>query len=238
METHMEASELERLLRYSMPLTMASETAVRFTAERALDVIERDIPGVIVECGVWRGGSSIAMLLAQQERYGDVRKKVYMLDSFEGLPPVTARDGPLAAAWQSDTTSPIYYDNCRASLGELREALLMLGLPPQTWELVPGWFADSLPPLVERLRDDEIALLRLDGDWYDSTLICLEHLVPLVHEGGLVLIDDYYAWDGCACAVHDYLSRHGLAYRIQTMPEVVGAYFVKRAHRSNLDDVL
>jgi O-methyltransferase len=217
---------------------MAPEAAVRFTAEQTLHVIDSGIPGEIVECGVWRGGSSIAMLLAQLRRYGAVRKKVYLLDSFEGLPPATNRDGPLAAAWQGDTTSPIYYDNCRASLEALRETLVALELPAQSWELVPGWFSDTVPGLADRLRTEGIALLRLDGDWYDSTLVCLEHLAPLVHEGGVVLIDDYYAWDGCARAVHDYLSRYDLAYRIRTMPETVGAYFSKRAQRSNPDEVV
>ena len=74
-------------------------------------------------------------------------------------------------------------------------------------------------------------MLRLDGDWYDSTMQCLEALVPLVAEGGTIIIDDYYAWDGCARAVHDYLSRNDLPYRIKSLYGNYGAYMVKRPHR-------
>lgn len=92
----------------ALELTRVGEAAVRFTAEQAVDVIERDVPGVLVECGVWRGGCSAAMLLAQQARYGEVRRRAYLLDSFEGLPPASERDGPLARQWQADTASPGY----------------------------------------------------------------------------------------------------------------------------------
>ena len=211
---------------------MVPEAAVLFAAEQMLDVIERDISGVAVECGVWRGGCSIAMLLAQQDLHGDVPKKVYLLDSFEGLPPAAERDGPLAVAWQADTEGPIYYDNCRASLEHVRKDLLDLGLPAEAYELVPGWFDNTVPALGERLTEDGIALLRLDGDWYDSTMVCLEHLEPLVSEEGVVLIDDYYAWDGCARAVHDYLSKNDLPYRIRFLPDLTGAYFLKRPFRA------
>lgn len=143
-----------------------------------------------------------------------------MLDSFQGLPPATELDGPMALAWQEKTET-----NCTASLEEV-EAVLdgLVG-----WELVPGWFEDTTRELAKRL--DEIALLRLDGDWYDSTLTCLEHLVPLVSEEGVVILDDYYTWDGCARATHDFLSRHDHSYRIRSIPGGIGAYFVKRPHR-------
>lgn len=226
--------ELDRVLERSKPLSMAPEGDIRFTYEQALAVIEQDVPGVLVECGAWRGGCSAAMLLAQQATYGEIRRKVYLLDSFEGLPAVTERDGPLAAAWQADTDSPAYFDNCRAPLDDVRAAMTALDLPAGSWELVPGWFDDTVPGLGERLAEPGIALLRLDGDWYDSTMVCLEHLMPRVHEEGVVLIDDYYAWDGCARAVHDYLSRNDLPYRIRNIPDGAGAYMIKRAARTDL----
>jgi O-methyltransferase len=215
----------------SMPLSLTTEADVRFTAEQALDVIERNVPGVFVECGVWRGGCSAAMLLAQRERHGKVIRKTYLLDSFEGLPPATERDGPFALAWQADTTGPTYHDNNRASLDEVRTAMVALDLPAESWELVPGWFEHSVPVFAQRLGEQPIALLRLDGDWYDSTSICLEHLVPLVPEGGVVILDDYYVFDGATRATHDFLSGHDVPYRICPVPGGVGAYFVKQAHR-------
>ncbi len=77
-------------------------------------------------------------------------------------------------------------------------------VPADTYELVKGWFDDTIPPFAE--TSPRIAVLRLDGDWYESTMCCLTNLFPHVVENGLVLIDDYGYWEGCTRAVHDYLS--------------------------------
>ena len=83
---------------------------------------------------------------------------------------------------------------------------------------------------IEAKLGCSIAVLRLDGDWYDSTMLCLEHLLPLAVPGGLMLIDDYYTWDGCARAVHDYLSREQAAERIEKTSGGV-AYIVRRSDK-------
>jgi O-methyltransferase len=220
------------VLERALSLSMATEADLRFTAEQALDVIERGVPGVFVECGVWRGGCAAAMLLAQRQQHGGVVRKTYLLDSFEGLPPATERDGEVALAWQADTTGPSYHDNCRVSVDEVRAAMEALAFPAESWTLVQGWFDETVPPLAQELREQRIALLRLDGDWYDSTAVCLEHLVPVVPEGGVVILDDYYVFDGCTRATHDFLSHHDLPYRICPVPGGVGAYFVKQSHRA------
>jgi len=91
------------------------------------------------------------------------------------------------------------------------------------YKIIKGWFDQSVgsnPP------GEAIAVLRLDGDWYESTMVCLEKLFPLVKEGGLVIIDDYFAWDGCSRAVHDYLSRIQSTSRIRQSPAGL-AYLVK-----------
>lgn len=213
------------------PLTMVADSAVQFTAAEAARLIAAGIPGVLVECGTWRGGCSLAMLLAQRAAFGRVVRPVYLLDSFAGLPPATERDGPLARAWQADTDSPGYHDNCAASEAQLRADLAAFGFAPGEYHVHPGWFADTLPPLAASLGAAPIALLRLDGDWFDSTLACLRHLEPLVATEGTVLIDDYYAWDGCARAVHAYLAEGDRAYRIKSFPGFLGAYFTKRPAR-------
>lgn len=222
-----------QVLAPALELSMASPVDVRFTAEQVLEVIDRGVPGVLVECGAWRGGCGAAMVLAQQHRYGHAPREAFLLDSFQGLPPADERDGPLAAAWQADTDAPTYMDNCRADLERARADLEALGLPAGSWRLVPGWFADTVPDLARDLQDEGIALLRLDGDWYESTQVCLEQLEPLVHEDGVIILDDYYAWDGCARAVHDYLSRNDLAYRIRDIAGGIGAYMIKRAARTD-----
>jgi hypothetical protein len=228
-------AQITRIMETVKPLTMVVESGVRFACEQTVEVIGRGIAGAIVECGVWRGGCSIAMLLAQREAFGRVERPVHMLDSFEGLPPVMPRDGPLAQRWKEGAAPERYHDNCKASLDELKTTLGAMSFRSGEYEIWPGWFNSTLPGLVETIKEQGIALLRLDGDWYDSTFVCLEQLMPLVSEDGVVIIDDYYAWDGCARAVHDYLSRHDLPYRIRSLFNCYAVYFVKKPFRDRFD---
>jgi O-methyltransferase len=178
------------------------------------------ISGDIVECGVWRGGmiAGIAEVLGR-DRLGRDRK-YWLFDSFEGLPPAGEADGEAARNWQNNKTGEHYYDNCAAEQGFAAEAIKMSGA--QNYELVKGWFSDTL----QKTAVNNIALLRLDGDWYDSTMTCLEALYPKVADGGVIIIDDYYFWEGCTRAVHDYLSRHALSERIRETANGV-AYIIK-----------
>lgn len=172
--------------------------------------------GVVVECGVWRGG----MIAAMSEVLG--KRAYYLFDSFEGLPPAREIDGEAALLWQRDKFSPSYYDNCLAEMVYAERAVQKTG-KAKDFHLIPGWFSDTLPKIA---FDQPIAILRLDGDWYDSTLQCLEYLFPQVVTGGLIIIDDYHTWDGCTRAVHDYLSTNKLPLRIRQFNNRV-AYIIK-----------
>jgi O-methyltransferase len=156
----------------------------------------RHVEGCVVECGVWRGGmiAGIADLLGSGREY-------YLFDSFEGLPPAKAIDGRALKEWQAATTAPEYHDNCRASADDA-DAAMKKSLATR-YLLVKGWFEKTVPQFRPNQR---IALLRLDGDLYDSTMICLKHLYPYVASGGIIIIDDYHPWDGCAHAVHEFLA--------------------------------
>jgi hypothetical protein len=160
-----------------------------------------NVPGCIVECGVWRGGviAGIADVLGANREY-------YLFDSFEGLPPAKEIDGRAANSWQADKSSPGYYNNCTASEEEARGVMNLSAAVRYT--LVKGWFEETLlrfkPPCP-------IALLRLDADWYDSTRLCLENLYPYLADDGLIIVDDYGPWDGCARAVHEFLCRQSRA---------------------------
>lgn len=213
------------------PLTMVPEAGVRFAIDQTIRVLTEGIPGVLVECGVWRGGCSIAMLLAQREIFGRVERPVYLLDSFEGLPPAQDRDGPLAELWQRGETSGATYDNCAASVSEVEASLKDLGFTSNDYRLVAGWFEDTVPEQKATFAESNIALLRLDGDWYESTKVCLDNLMPAVANNAVVILDDYYAWDGCARAVHEYLSQNDVPYRVRSLPAFVGAYLVKKQYR-------
>ena len=147
-----------------------------------------ELPGDIIECGAYRGGTSI--LLALLARAWGVRKTVYMLDSFQGLPrPQPGVDKFHKAGWlQSDVR---LVQQVVASLG-LRDAVVV----------VPGWFADTLPTLV----DKRYCLAHVDGDLYASTQTCLQHLQPRMTPGGAVILDDYHdSGEGVRRAVDEHL---------------------------------
>ena len=171
--------------------------------------------GCVVECGVWRGGmiSAISEILGNDREY-------FLFDSFEGLPMAKEIDGKAALEWQSDKESPFYFDNCKAEMSYAEKAMKMAG--KENYHLIKGWFSETLPMFK---TDSEIAVLRLDSDWYDSTMDCLNNLFPYVKDGGLVIIDDYYVWDGCSRAVHDYLSKYSLSSKIRSFNNI--CYLIK-----------
>lgn len=164
----------------------------------------KHVDGCVVECGVWRGG----MIAAIAESLGSNRC-YYLFDSFEGLPQADEIDGLAALEWQRDKTGPNYHDNCTADISFAKEAMRISG--SDKYEIIKGWFSDTLSSTT---IEAEIAILRLDADWYESTAECLGSLYPNVKKGGIVIIDDYYVWDGCSKAVHDYLSKNQLSARI------------------------
>ena len=151
-------------------------------------------------------------------------RQYFLFDSFEGLPPARDIDGPAAVAWQSDTASPNYYNNCTAAEQEATAAMKLSGAT--AFSLVKGWFDKTLPQFTPPCQ---IAVLRLDCDWYDSVRVCMENLYPLVAPGGIVIVDDYYTWDGCARAVNEFISGFvppNAVPRLRQFHDVV-AYLVK-----------
>ena len=177
-----------------------------------------DLAGDVVECGVWKGGmiAGISEILGPQRKY-------FLFDSFEGLPEAKKIDGDAARNWQANKDSPEYLENCAI---DARFAFEAMKIAKVDFECIKGWFENTLPAFEGTTA---INLLRLDADWYDSTISCLEHLFPKVVEGGVVLIDDYYTWSGCSRAVHDYLSATKSPSRISQSPSGV-AYLIKRSN--------
>jgi O-methyltransferase len=175
----------------------------------------KSVPGVVVECGTWRGGmiAGIADVLGGNRRY-------YLFDSFEGLPPAQEIDGTDALAWQADTSGPKYYNNCAASEEEAR--VVMSKSPAVDYRIIKGWFNSTLSKMDS---SEEIALLRMDADWYDSTKCILDHFGERVVPGGIVIVDDYYTWEGCTIAVNEYAAAH--KWRIQ-QSRYAGVCFVKK----------
>jgi hypothetical protein len=174
--------------------------------------------GAIIECGTWRGGMSAGMIeIAGRE------KTYHFFDSFEGLPAAGERDGERAMEYQRDTTSPTYFDNCTASLAEFERTISSAGLSPTNVGIHKGFFQDTLP----QFACPSIAVLRLDADWYDSTMICLAKFWDYMLPGGLLLIDDYHVWEGCTRAVHAFLANRDATESIKQGPLGRVAFILK-----------
>jgi O-methyltransferase len=220
------AARRRAIYRQFKDYTMISESV--FCDNLALAETVRDIPGCVVECGVWRGGMSagICRVLGNEREY-------HLFDSFDGLPAAKLVDGAAAIKWQNDTKSPGYYDNCSATPDFAESAMKVA--EATSYKLWRGWFDETLP----HFGATPIVLLRLDADWYDSTMVCLKYLFNLVVEKGVIIVDDYYTWDGCSRAVHDFLSEKKATERIHSYRKST-CYMIKTAqldteHRVNDD---
>ena len=168
-------------------------------------LVRRGIGGCFVECGVWRGGSSMAAGLALVQE-GDTARHLHLFDTFEGMTPPTAADttadGTSAQTHlDHDTDKSGYW--CIAGLDDVRQNMAATGYPPECVHFVKGPVETTIP---EHAPDGPIALLRLDTDWYESTRHELVHLFPRLVEGGVLIIDDYGHWAGARKAVDEYLA--------------------------------
>ena len=162
------------------------------------EIIENNTPGDLVETGVWRGGASIFMR-ALLEIYGQNDRLVWAADSFQGMP--KPKEGvPQDEGY--DLASDRYL---AVSLEQVKENFSKFDLLDDRVKFIPGWFEETLPiaPI------EEIALLRLDGDLYESTMVPLVNLYHKVSPGGYVIVDDYYAWPSCSRAIKDFFASSG-----------------------------
>ena len=182
----------------------------------AKHVVESSIPGVIVECGV-ANGAQVGMMARAVLDAGDARY-FHLFDSFEGIPMAGPQDEsqPGIGAPQHDVNAPLAERLVSSGISACSAEQVASNL--KAWgckgdfQYNVGWFQDTLPNFRSL---EPIALLRLDGDLYESTACCLRYLYPLVVSGGLIVIDDY-ALPGCATAVNEYLSDHQPDVRIHT----------------------
>ena len=179
---------------------------LRTLTQRAL---EEHVPGDLIETGVWRGGACIYMrgILAAA---GDAKRRVFVADSFCGLPP------PDEAVYPADAGDAHHtYPQLAVSRADVEANFQRYGLMDEQVIFLEGWFKDTLPtaPL------DQLAILRLDGDMYESTMDALNALYAKVSPGGFVIVDDYVL-NACKMAIDDFRSRHGIS---ATMHEVDGA---------------
>lgn len=177
----------------------------------ARDVVARDVPGDFIETGVWRGGATIYMR-AILKALGVRDRTVWVADSFEGLPEPDAERFPIEAQAHRGAVMRKGYKHFAAGLDEVQNNFRAFGLLDDRVRILKGWFKDTLPGApIERL-----ALMRLDGDYYESTMDALTALYDRLSIGGYVIIDDYGedAWTYCRQAVDEFRASRRIADRM------------------------
>lgn len=198
---------INEALRYSM--TNFERLFVLLDAVRY--VVRRDLPGAFVECGVWRGGSVLAMLRTLLS-LGVTNRDIYLYDTFEGMTTPTVDDvssfhGPALQAWQeaqgnSERVYNSVFNEKIFNEESVRRLLLSTGYPASRLHFVKGPVELTIPATLP----NAIALLRLDTDWYESTRHEMQHLYPLLGPGGILIVDDYGHWNGCRKALDEYFA--------------------------------
>jgi O-methyltransferase len=193
------------------PFTMTSPERIYALRRAVRYVAEHGIDGAIVECGVWRGGS----MMAVAQTLLDLSKPtydLYLFDTFDGMPPPTTEDRDFSGTAAADLLNRSTRDRDSemwgwSSLEQTRSALYSIGYPHEHIHFVAGRVEDTIPARAP----ERIALLRLDTDWYASTRHELIHLFPRLVTGGVIIIDDYGHWQGAKKATDEYIAEHQIS---------------------------
>ena len=181
--------------------TMTGHRRLNILENCIRDVLDKKVPGDLIETGAWRGGTTIFMR-AVLRAYAVSDRVVWVADSFQGMPrPQTSGDG-----WDLSAVEYLH-----VSLEQVKSNFAKFGLLDDQVQFLVGWFKDTLPSApIEKL-----SILRLDGDLYHSTKDALANLYFKVSRGGYVIVDDYYSWEGCHRAVTEFLSENHIRAAIQ-----------------------
>jgi hypothetical protein len=207
-----------KLLPYTMGGWKALENAFNVTAR----IEKNKIPGVIIECGVAEGGTA-AMMALTSRIVGDENRDFWFFDSYEGLPEPTAEDYEGTKA--GEYVQPLVEGSCLGTIQQVSELFFdKLNLPKDKITLVKGWFQDTAPTHKDKVG--QIAILRLDGDWYESTKIPLENFYQNISSGGCIIIDDYATCFGSRKAVDEFIEENSIDTYLRPDGRG-GAWFVK-----------
>jgi hypothetical protein len=192
--------------------TMLTPPRIESLKDLAQRIDEEGIPGDVVECGVYRGGS--AALVARVATRSRFQRHAWLFDVFQGMPPATSVDGPDAGNWVG---------NLRSSPEKVSRLLRRVGVDMTRVHIVPGLFQNTFPTV----NLQRIAFLNIDADWYESVKLCLETFYDAVAPGGFVSFDDYGAWPGCRLAVDEFFERRRLPYKLVRV-DAEACWFQKR----------
>ncbi len=190
------------------PYTICSKARVNATINAVKHVIENNIEGDFIECGVFKGGQVMAMILALNELKAE--RDIYLYDTFEGMPAPEEWEAKNKSGSKAiDKFNELKIDEvsshwCRSTITSVRNLIYSLPYNEDKIHFVKGMVEDTLP----KNKHKNIALLRLDTDWYSSTKIELDLLFPKLLKGGYLIIDDYGHWSGAKKAVDEYITNN------------------------------
>lgn len=201
--------EFRKIHELCRPFTMTSAERMFSVWQAVRYVVQNNLSGDFVECGVWRGGSSMVMaytLLA----LGKADRDLYLYDTFSGMSAPTDSDvshsGKSAQPKFDKQQREDHNDWCYAGIEEVRKNILATGYPSAKVHLIQGKVEETIPSQIPKT----ISLLRLDTDWYESTKHEMEHLYPLLAARGVLILDDYGHWLGARKAADEYFAAKGV----------------------------
>lgn len=202
--------EAVSIIRRVRAFTMTPPERLFAVIQASRYVSDAGIPGAIVEAGVWRGGSMMAAALSLASK-GDTARDLYLYDTYEGMTEPGTNDVDVRGKTATERLSRSKKTRSSEMWGyspieDVRRNLLATGYPVDRLRFVMGKVEDTIPGETP----EQIALLRLDTDWYESTRHELEHLYPILASGGVLILDDYGHWQGARSAVDEYLATNGL----------------------------
>lgn len=192
------------------PYTMTTPERIASLCNAVNYLVKNNIEGDFVECGVWRGGSTMAAIDTLLKA-GDKSREIYLYDTYEGMSEPTEVDKVFTGTDALELMNTTEREDptsvwCYSTIEEVQNNVGGLGYPAAKVHFVKGKVEDSIPGTLP----GKIALLRLDTDFYESTKHELEHLYPLLVPGGVIIIDDYGHWEGARKAVDEYIDGHKL----------------------------
>lgn len=201
------------------PYTMTSPERIFGLVEAVRHIHTHRINGSIVECGVWKGGSMLACAKTLLQ-VGDTGRQLYLYDTFEGMPPPehmdeTINDRKAAQLLEQNTDKSANLIWAYSTLEEVQQTVGGSGYPADKIQYIVGKVEDTIPATLP----EQIALLRLDTDWYSSTRHELIHLFPRLVSGGILIIDDYGYWKGARQAVDEYFAETGIPIFLSRMDD-------------------
>ena len=192
------------------PYTMTTVERIEAVCSATEYVLRYDIPGAFVESGVWKGGSSMAAALTLVKN-GVADREMYLYDTFEGIPAPGEHDALIGSDhesmrtwWEKENSKPGEAPWLEAPVDQVRAAMGSTGYDLDRVHLIPGLVQDTIPATAP----EQIALLRLDTDWYESTKVELEVLFPRLSPGGVLIVDDYGFTEGARKAVDEFLATY------------------------------